>query len=75
MLNEFVCFIGMSLGIYALSGLSPVVTTSINAVQPIFMLIFCGILTCFACSKETLVRKLKFNDFKSQQNLSGDDQD
>ena len=41
----------MSLGIYALSGLSPVVTTSINAVQPIFMLIFCGILTCFACCK------------------------
>ncbi len=50
-LNEFICFIGMSLGIYALSGLSPVVTTSINAVQPIFMLIFCGALSIFACCK------------------------
>lgn len=34
-----------------------------------------AILTCFACSKEALVHKLKFKQFKSQQNLLGADQD
>lgn len=37
-LNEFICFLGMVAGIYALSGLSPVVTTAVAATQPMFML-------------------------------------
>ena len=37
-LNEFVCFVGMACSIYALSGLSPVITTSITSMIPIFML-------------------------------------
>ena len=38
MLNEFICFIGAVCGIYALSGLSPTITKSIGATQPIFMI-------------------------------------
>ena len=36
--NEFLCFLGLAYGVYGLSGLSPVVSTSIGATQPIFML-------------------------------------
>ncbi len=36
--NEFLCFLGLACGVYGLSGLSPVVSTSIGATQPIFML-------------------------------------
>lgn len=37
-LNEFICFLGALCGIYALSGLSPTITKSIGATQPIFMI-------------------------------------
>lgn len=36
--NEFLCFLGMVCTVYGLSGISAVVSTSIAATQPIFML-------------------------------------
>ena len=42
--NEFICFLGMVCGVYALSGLSPVTLISVNATQPIFMLAFAYLL-------------------------------
>lgn len=41
--NEFVCFFALVCSVYGLSGLSPVVSVSIGASQPIFMLLisFC----------------------------------
>lgn len=43
-INEFVCFLGMVCGVYALSGISPVVNISILSTQPIFMLGFSYLL-------------------------------
>ena len=43
-INELICFLGSVCGVYALSGLSPVVTTSIAATQPMFMLAMSFIL-------------------------------
>lgn len=37
-LNEFLCFLGLVCTVYGLSGLSPVVSASIGATQPIFLL-------------------------------------
>lgn len=37
-LNEFLCFLGLVCAVYGLSGLSPVISASIGATQPIFML-------------------------------------
>ncbi len=37
-LNEFLGFLSMIAGVYAMSGLSPVVTTAVEATQPMFML-------------------------------------
>ncbi len=43
--NEFICFLGTATGVYALSGLSPVITTAVAATQPIFMLVL-SLLLC-----------------------------
>ena len=40
-INEFVCFLEVVAQVYGMSGLSPVVSSSIGATEPIFLLGFC----------------------------------
>lgn len=42
--NEFLCFLGLACSIYGLDKLSPVISASINATQPIFLLGLGGIM-------------------------------
>ena len=44
-LNEFLCFLGVACSIYGLSKLSPVVSSAISALEPIFLLATCYILS------------------------------
>ncbi len=64
-INEFICFLGTSIGIYALSGLSPVVTTAVGSTQPIFMLLlsiflykYFGLSVMEKISYQVMVKKL-----------------
>lgn len=50
-INEFFCFLGGACAIYGLSGLSPVVSVSIGATMPIFLL-----LTSYIVSKYFMVQ-------------------
>lgn len=45
--NEFMCFLGLVCSIYGLNKLSPVVSASIGATQPIFLLGISGIMLWF----------------------------
>lgn len=63
--NEFICFLGLACSIYGLSKLSPVVSSSIGATQPIFLLSLSGILLYFhqfklkeKISRRVLMKKL-----------------
>lgn len=59
-LNEFICFLGLACSIYGLSKLSPVISSSIGATQPIFMLGLSGILLYFTHFKlnEKITRRI-----------------
>lgn len=59
-LNEFICFLGLACSIYGLSKLSPVISSSIGATQPIFMLGLSGILIYFSHFKlnEKITRRI-----------------
>ena len=49
-LIELLAFLASVSSIYGLSALSPVVSTAINSLEPIFLLSFCCLLSCcFAC--------------------------
>lgn len=56
--NEFMCFLGLVAAVYGLSGLSPVVSASISATMPIFMLLVSFILlkNFNICLKERVTR-------------------
>lgn len=64
-INEFVCFLRFVAQVYGMSGLSPVVSVSIDATSPIFLLGFCYFLLKKynvplneKISKQLLVKKL-----------------
>jgi drug/metabolite transporter (DMT)-like permease len=59
-LNELLCYLGMVCSIYGLSALSPVVSSGISSLQPIFLLATCYLLStcyCFAL-KEKITRRV-----------------
>ena len=64
-INEFLCFLGIACSVYGLSKLSPVVSSSIDATQPIFLLSISGLLVYFfnfklkeKISRKILMKKL-----------------
>ncbi len=59
-LNELLCFLGMVCSIYGLSVLSPVVSSGISSLQPIFLLAACYFLsTCYCFTfKEKITPKI-----------------
>ena len=64
-INEFLCYLELVAQVYGMSGLSPVVSASIGATFPIFMLLFCYIgLKKFniplneKISREQLIKKI-----------------
>ena len=58
--NEFMCFLGLVCSIYGLNKLSPVVSASIGATQPIFLLGISGLLLwlCNIHLKEKITPKI-----------------
>ncbi len=59
-LNELLCFLAMACSIYGLSALSPVVSSGISSLQPIFLLATCYFLsTCYCFTlKEKITRQV-----------------
>lgn len=59
-LNELICFFVMLCSVYGLSALSPVVSSAIGSLQPIFLLTSCCFLTSFynCVIKEKLTRRI-----------------
>ena len=59
-LNEFLCFLGLACSIYGLSKLSPVVSSGISSLEPIFLLAVGYMLsTCYNfVLKEKITRKI-----------------
>ncbi len=55
-LNEFFCFLGLVCSIYGLSELSPVVSSAIDGLEPIYLLGTCCLLS--VCSKFVIKEKI-----------------
>jgi drug/metabolite transporter (DMT)-like permease len=58
--NELLCFLGMVCSVYGLSSLSPVVSSGVSSLQPIYLLIMCCFLsTCYNFAlKEKITRRV-----------------